>query len=170
MRYAKIMANDTVDTPHGIAVSVWTQGCPFRCKGCHNPETWSFDGGQERDENEIILETLSLINANGIERDLAILGGEPLCNENISFTRKLITTAVKQYGLKLNIYLWTGYEIEEAQKRLSYAFPLLNLIITGPFVEAKRDLTLFLRGSSNQQIYTPSADSYKNITQLFDKK
>lgn len=46
MRYAGIIYNDISAAP-GVCVSLYVQGCPFHCKGCHNPETWDFDGGKE---------------------------------------------------------------------------------------------------------------------------
>lgn len=77
MKYAGIIKNDTAAGP-GLCLSFYTQGCPHHCSGCHNPETWDFNGGKEfTDETlQMILEN---INANGIERPLCILGGEPLC-------------------------------------------------------------------------------------------
>ncbi|MGL5559479.1 MAG: 4Fe-4S cluster-binding domain-containing protein, partial [Paraclostridium dentum] len=81
MRFSKIKDND-IANGLGITMSFWTQGCPHHCKGCFNKETWDFDGGQEfKQENlDYIIEN---INKNNIYRDLAILGGEPLCPQNV---------------------------------------------------------------------------------------
>ena len=110
MKYAAIKENDIVDG-EGICVSFWTQGCPFRCKGCHNPETWSFDGGIEEDENTLLNKILYLIDKNNVQRNLSILGGEPLCKQNREFVAKLVIATKRRFP-NIKIFLWTGYEIE----------------------------------------------------------
>ena len=82
MRLAGLKLNDCVDG-EGISVSLWTQGCPHRCIGCHNPETWDFEGGYEDETNEIRGQIVKALTANGIQRNFSILGGEPLCEQNI---------------------------------------------------------------------------------------
>lgn len=77
MRYAGIIKNDVCAAP-GVCVTFFTQGCPHRCKGCHNPETWDFDGGKEF-THDTIDEVIEALNANDIERTFCIMGGEPLC-------------------------------------------------------------------------------------------
>lgn len=80
MRYAGIIKNDTA-AGEGVCVSFYTQGCPFRCDHCHNPQTWDFNGGKEFTQ-DTITEIIQAIKANGIIRNFCILGGEPLCPEN----------------------------------------------------------------------------------------
>ena len=77
MRYAGLIKNDIVDCDDGICVSLWLQGCPHRCKGCHNPETWDFNGGTEIPIEELIKEIIKSINENGVERNFSVLGVEP---------------------------------------------------------------------------------------------
>ena len=72
IRIADIKPNDIVDG-EGVCVSVWAQGCPHRCPGCHNPETWNFKGGTEYYQQELIDEIISLISKNGIKRNLSLL-------------------------------------------------------------------------------------------------
>ena len=71
MRYAAILGNDCLNATNGFAVSLWTQGCHFHCPGCHNPETWNFNGGIEVEESEIFKEILLSINANNIIRNFS---------------------------------------------------------------------------------------------------
>ena len=71
IRIAGINENDFVNGK-GVSVSLFLQGCPFHCKGCHNPETWNPDGGEIWDWNELINHILELITANGIQRNLCI--------------------------------------------------------------------------------------------------
>ena len=77
MRYAGLIRNDFSAAP-GISVSFFTQGCPNHCLGCHNPETWDFNGGKEF-TYDILNEIVDALTANGVKRSLSILGGEPLC-------------------------------------------------------------------------------------------
>ena len=71
MRYAGIIKDDLTAAP-GVCVSFYTQGCPHRCQGCHNPETWEFDGGKEFMPT-VIDDIVEALNANGIKRTFCIL-------------------------------------------------------------------------------------------------
>ena len=106
MRYAGLNRNDMSAAP-GVSVSFFTQGCPHHCKGCHNPETWDFDGGKEFTFNTLN-EIMSSLTANGIVRSLAIMGGEPLCEQN-AFLTLLVCKTIKEKMPYIKIYIWTGY-------------------------------------------------------------
>jgi anaerobic ribonucleoside-triphosphate reductase activating protein len=158
--FAGIMDNDIVDGIDGISVSFWTQGCPFHCPGCHNQETWDFKGGIEL-PNDYINIVIDKLKANGIKRNLSILGGEPLCPENILIVHNLCK-AVKYELPDTKIMLWTGYTMEQLKKRIKQnpkhcLKTLLNneldFIIDGPYKQELRDLRLKLRGSSNQNVW-----------------
>lgn len=88
MRYAGLIKNDLAAAP-GICLTFFVQGCPFRCPGCHNPESWDFDGGKEFTP-EVLDEIISGLTANNINRPLCIMGGEPLCPENLFLTTLII--------------------------------------------------------------------------------
>ncbi len=154
MKYAAIKENDIVDG-EGICVSFWTQGCPFRCKGCHNPETWSFDGGIEEDENTLLNKILYLIDKNNVQRNLSILGGEPLCKQNREFVAKLVIATKRRFP-NIKIFLWTGYEIEFLKNindsNIKTILKNIDTLIDGPFIEEQRDISLKLRGSKNQRV------------------
>ena len=154
MRYAGIIENDVVNG-EGICVSFFTQGCPHRCEGCFNPETWDYEGGHELPENiEDIL--YNKISANGIRRNFSILGGEPLCPENQELVDRL-TRFVRARFPQLKIFIWTGYTMEELKQInnsvLEKILDRTDVLITGRFILAEKDLTLPLRGSYNQQIW-----------------
>ena len=72
IRIANIITNDILNG-EGICVSLWTQGCPHHCPGCHNQEQWDFNGGTPYKEDEILEHILQLIQKNGIQRNLSIL-------------------------------------------------------------------------------------------------
>lgn len=153
MRYAGLNRNDMSAAP-GVSVSFFTQGCPHRCKGCHNPETWKFEGGKEftfKTLNDIV----NSLTANGITRSLAIMGGEPLCEEN-AFLTLLVVKTVKERLPKTKIYLWTGYYYDKLKHstdpHIQSILNYIDVLIDGPYVQELRDITLPLRGSSNQNI------------------
>lgn len=153
MKYAGLMENDIIDG-EGVCVSLWTQGCPHHCPGCHNPETWDFEGGYEIPE-DIRGKIVKAISANGITRNFSVLGGEPLCEENLDFVLSIIT-AVRTAYPNIKIYIWSGYTFKELidkhDSRIISILKQSNVLIDGPYDESLRDITLPLRGSSNQNI------------------
>lgn len=158
MRYAGIIKNDFSAAP-GTSVTFFTQGCPHRCGGCHNPETWDFEGGEEV-THDTILEVIEAITANGLHRNLCIMGGEPLCPEN-QFLTNLIINSVKEKLPGTKIYLWTGYCLEDLDmnnNRIKSILEQVDCLIDGPYDKTKRDVSLFMRGSSNQRILYKGTD------------
>ena len=152
-RYAGINYNDFSAAP-GVSLTFFTQGCPHRCLNCQNPETWDFDKGKPFEEN-LINEILEKLNANGIDRKFCIMGGEPLCKENLWLTWCLISAVKKKYPNK-EIYIWTGYIYENLLKEddlvLQKILNNIDYLIDGPYIDQLRDITLKMRGSSNQRI------------------
>ena len=153
MRYAGINTNDFAAAP-GVSVTFFTQGCPHRCKGCHNPETWDFDGGKEFTP-QVLDELVEAITANGITRSLCIMGGEPLCEENLFLTH-LVISYIREKVEGIKIYIWTGFYYENLLKNssphLQKILEMTDVLIDGPYIESLRDITLSMRGSSNQSI------------------
>lgn len=149
MRYSKIKDND-IANGKGIMMSLWTQGCPHRCKGCFNPETWNYNGGMEFTEKEeqYILEN---INAFNVPRNLSILGGEPLCPQNVDGVLALCKKFKEIYPEKM-IYIWTGYVLEDFNDTQKEVLNYIDFLIDGQFIKDLKNLSLKLRGSSNQRI------------------
>ena len=160
VKHAGINKNDMVNG-EGVSVSFWTQGCPHHCVGCHNPETWPWGGGIEKDIDEITEEIIQAISANGIMRNFSILGGEPLCTPNIAAVDH-IAKKVKEKYPDIKIYIWTGYTKEELEEL--YKIDLINLIewadvvIEGRYDYLQRDISLPLRGSRNQRVLCKNID------------
>jgi len=161
-RYAGIIKNDVVNG-EGICVSFWTQGCPFHCQGCHNPQTWDPQGGipLPADYKEQIS---SALVDNGVQRNLSILGGEPLMEQNQKIVNDLLCYIRPRFP-HIKIYLWTGYTLPDL---LSQSNPVVNSIldkidflIDGPFELENRDLTLKLRGSINQRGFKKENGQWK---------
>ena len=113
MNYSGLILNDISAAP-GLCVSFFTQGCPHRCKGCHNPETWDFNRGKEFTTGTLN-EIISGLTAQGIQRNLCIMGGEPLCDEN-AFLTYLVVKEVKEKVPGAKIYIWSGYTYEQLQR------------------------------------------------------
>lgn len=154
MRIAGLIKNDMVDGS-GFCVSLWTQGCPHRCPGCHNPETWDFNGGTIITLNDLEKEIFEALNANGVERNFSVLGGEPLCEENLYDVAKIISKVRHNFPDR-KIFVWTGYTYEELKGKnslvLNALFNDIDILIDGRFEIDKRDITLWLRGSRNQRV------------------
>lgn len=153
MKYSGLLLNDVTAAP-GLCVSFFTQGCPHHCPGCHNPGTWDFNGGKEF-TNDTLQKILEGLTAQGITRNLCIMGGEPLCEEN-AFLVNLILQEVKNKLPEIKIYIWSGYTYEEllrsSNPHVKLCLELADVLIDGPYIEAERDLTLEMRGSRNQRI------------------
>lgn len=153
MKYAGLIRNDLAAAP-GVSVSFFTQGCPHKCRGCHNPETWDFDRGREF-TYDVLNEIIEALGANGIKRNFCVMGGEPLCPEN-EFLTLLVIKTVKEKLPDTKIYVWTGYYYEDLTKKggihIKQILDMTDVLIDGPYIEAERDTTLQMRGSSNQSI------------------
>ena len=153
MRYAGIIKND-VAAGKGVCVTFFVQGCSQHCPGCHNPQTWDFDGGYEftQDTMDNIIKAL---NANNVQRNFCIMGGEPLHPDNLFLTNLVISEVKKKYP-DIKIYVWTGYLYEDLlaknEKLLQNILQSIDVLIDGPFIKEQRDITLAMRGSRNQRI------------------
>lgn len=158
-RYAGLITNDFANGV-GTCVSFWTQGCPHHCPGCQNPETWDFNGGKEV-PTDMRGQIIKAICANDIIRNFSVLGGEPLCEENLDEVDKIIT-GVRTAFPQIKIFVWTGYVLDELVKRkderINHILSQIDVLIDGPYIEAERDITLELRGSKNQRILYHGVD------------
>lgn len=159
MRYSKINNND-IANGIGITMSVWTQGCPHHCKGCFNPETWNYDAGMEFGKEEV-QHILNNINAFNISRNLSILGGEPLCPENVEGVLSLCKSFKKIYPEKI-IYIWTGYMLEDFNDLQKELLNYIDILIDGQFVKDLKNLSLELRGSANQRVIDVKKSLHNN--------
>ena len=156
MNYATIKTHDIANGP-GVRVSLFVSGCTHHCKGCFNPETWDFHYGKPYTPQveEEILKTLEPWYMRG----LSLLGGEPFEIQNQLTVLGLVKKVKERYPDK-TIWCYTGYDYERdilagrlgdwsvTGELLKY----LDVLVDGEFVEAKKDLTLRFRGSSNQRI------------------
>ena len=157
MNYASIRKCD-IANGEGIRVSLFVSGCTHRCRGCFNPEQWDFDYGRPfaADTENEILEALD----NDFIDGLTILGGEPMEPENqralVPFLRRLR----ERFGTGKNIWVYTGCVLESELKSetrwrtevTDEFLAMIDVLVDGPFLESKKDISLRFRGSSNQRI------------------
>lgn len=140
------VVNDSIVDGEGIRLTVFVQGCSHRCKGCHNPETWNYNGGHDVDISEIIKE----YRENPLLQGITFSGGEPFDK-----VEPLSLIADKVHKLNGDVWCYTGYTLEQLEKDTSKHKLLsrVDVLVDGPFIEAERDLSLNFRGSRNQHIY-----------------
>lgn len=148
MRYAQIRKMD-ITNGTGIGVSLFTQGCPYRCKGCFNPETWDFNGGKEWNKN-VEDYFLSLLNNDFVQR-ITFLGGEPLIENNLEDLKKLLIK-IKEFHPNIEIWCYSGNTFENMSEEQLDVLKYVDVLVDGPFIFTLKDLTLKYRGSSNQRI------------------
>lgn len=146
LRIAGLVGDSITDGP-GIRTTVFVQGCPHHCPGCHNPETHDFAGGTAMTLEEL----LEKIKRNPLLSGVTFSGGEPFCQ---AAALAELGAAVKALGLELAIY--TGYTFEELldendpdRMRL---LALADTLIDGRFLLAERSLDLKFKGSRNQRV------------------
>ncbi len=145
IRLAGITRDSIVDGP-GIRTTFYVQGCPHHCPGCHNPETWPFEGGTEMTPDELF----AIVRENPLCKGVTFSGGEPFAQ-----AEKLLPLArmLKEAGYELASY--TGYAIEQLMNGTDAQKALLaevDVLIDGPFLLAERSLELNFRGSRNQRV------------------
>lgn len=148
MKYAQIREID-ITNGSGIGVALFTQGCPYHCKNCFNPETWDFNKGMvwtKEIENKII----ELLKPEYITR-LTILGGEPLIERNIEPITALLKRVKGTYPDK-QVWLYTGGDFEVLEGLYEEIFQYIDILIDGRYIDDLRDYKLKWRGSSNQRI------------------
>ena len=149
----EIVEDTTVDGP-GFRTSVYSSGCPHRCPGCHNPQSWNIDHGHPVETDEILKIILDDPFA-----DVTFTGGDPMLQPQ-GFAE--LARAIKQHSSK-NIWCYTGYRFEEllqnpAQRAL---LELVDTLVDGRFIESLKDEELRFRGSSNQRIIDVQASLRK---------
>ena len=153
MKYAAIKSCDIANGP-GVRVSLFVSGCRHHCKDCFNPETWDFAYGQPFDE--AVMEHILALMAPDYIRGITYLGGEPFEPENQGAIVELLRQIKREMPQK-SIWAFSGYLFEkdilsgrlgDTREYLSY----LDVLVDGPFVEAKKNLSLRFRGSENQRL------------------
>ncbi len=143
MKIAGIIKESIVDGP-GIRFTIFFQGCLHHCKGCHNPETWAMDKGDEYSVEELI----KLIKENKHLNGVTISGGDPFFQEEALYS---LLCALKKECPNLDVIVYTGFTYEEVFKDFRRCLDVIDYLIDGLFILKKRSLSLLFRGSTNQR-------------------
>ena len=154
VRIASFIDESFVDGD-GIRFTIFFQGCPHNCRGCHNPTTHDFDGGNIIDTEQIIRK----FKSNPIVNGITLTGGEPLCQ--IKEATELASFAK---SFNLNVWCYTGYTYEYltdekfedniffSHDQINNFLDYIDVLVDGPFIESQRDLTMQFCGSRNQRV------------------
>lgn len=139
--------NDSVVDGPGFRLTVFTQGCPHKCPGCHNPQTHPFEGGSDMDTDEIF----EMIKQNPLLRGVTLSGGEPFCQPE-----PLAQLAKQVHGIGKDVVCFTGYTLEQLLEKdnpfVKELLEQIDILIDGPYIEQQRNLSLLFRGSENQRL------------------
>lgn len=143
-RIADIVQDSIVDGP-GLRMTIFFQGCPHHCPGCHNPGTHDPQGGYEMAIDKII----AMMDENPLLDGITLSGGEPF--EQVDACVQITAEAHKR---GLNVWCYTGYTFAQIASDMEKR-PLLfkiDVLVDGPFIQGRRTLELPFRGSDNQRI------------------
>lgn len=144
IRVLDVLEETMADGP-GLRTSIYCAGCAHHCPGCHNPQSWDFKAGKDMEVDDL----LEMIKADEF-CNVTFSGGDPFYQVE-AFTE--LARKIKEQTRK-TIWCYTGFTIEEIRQDSSKT-PLLDYIdvlVDGPFILEKRDISLHFRGSSNQRI------------------
>lgn len=153
MRFHNITYPD-VNNGEGCRVTLWVAGCTHHCKGCHNPQTWSFKSGREFTE-EIKNKLYNVLKLPYI-KGITLSGGDPLDSFDDIF--ELVKDIKNSFNDK-DIWLFSGYTLEDIQNSdKNIILEYIDVLVDGEFKEELKDLSLKFRGSSNQRILYKDID------------
>lgn len=146
LRVVDIVEGTTVDGP-GLRTSVYLAGCRHACPGCHNPQTWPMDAGEDMTVDRL-LEIIDRADFN-----VTLTGGDPVYQ-----AARLIPLLKALAERQKTVWLYTGFTYEELLEMPEAAamLPYLEAVVDGPFIAAQRDKSLRFRGSVNQRIIYPN--------------
>lgn len=139
---------DTAVDGTGLRTSVYFAGCNHRCKGCHNPESWNFDAGEEIEISEIVDKVDEYDN-----HKVTLSGGDPM------YRKEEVAELIKELKKRIpdiNIWIYTGFTHEELMDLddniVNEILDNIDVLVDGPFVEDLKSDECLFRGSTNQRI------------------
>lgn len=165
LRLSGVIDQSIVDGP-GMRLTVFTQGCPHRCAGCHNPGTHSREGGFDMS----VAEVLSRFDANPLLSGITLSGGEPVAQAGALAP---LAEAVQRRGK--NVWCYTGYTFEKlsamlpGDRGLAALLRNVDVLVDGRYEESLRNLALSYRGSSNQRVLSMHASLASGVPVFWTK-
>ncbi|MCD7803875.1 MAG: anaerobic ribonucleoside-triphosphate reductase activating protein [Oscillospiraceae bacterium] len=148
LRMSGVVGESIVDGP-GIRYTVFVQGCPHHCEGCHNPQTHDFSGGYDDDTDALYEKIIQ----NPLLDGVTFSGGEPFCQ-----AKPLAELGRKLKANGLGVISYTGYTVEHLLKNANEENGYMELLKTidwlvdGRFVLSLKSYECRFRGSTNQRI------------------
>ena len=166
IRLAAYLQPDSIVDGEGIRTVIWTQGCPHHCLGCHNPETWDFEGGALVPLTEVFEIIDSLEGQDGI----TFSGGDP-------FMQPKQCAEIAKYARSkgLNIWAYTGFTFEHLIEMVRIKPEILDflkqvdVVVDGRFIIGKKSFNCIFRGSTNQRVIDVKESLKKKKTILVEK-
>jgi anaerobic ribonucleoside-triphosphate reductase activating protein len=165
LKIAGYIKESVVDGP-GIRFVVFFQGCPHLCPGCHNPETHDMAGGRDTDTEEV----LQRMRESRLIRGLTLSGGEPFLQAEAAL---ILARAAR--ASRLNVVAYSGYQFEELLERgksepaVAQLLEEIDMLVDGPYMETRRDISLAFRGSCNQRLVDVPASLRHGKVVLWEK-
>lgn len=161
---------ETIVDGTGLRSTLYVSGCTHNCFNCHNPETHNFHYGKDYfEEIDNIMEKIR--KTYDILDGITISGGDPLHPNNLSCVYDFIFR-IKEEFPKLNIWIYTGYTIEELEQRQDkLTMKILqnsDVLVDGMFIEHLKDPDLSFKGSSNQRIIDLNKTFKNNKIELLE--
>lgn len=140
---------DSITDGQGFRMTVFFQGCPHHCVGCHNPESWGYEESKGFDVT--IEEVLNEFDDDPILSGITLSGGEPFSERNLVEVLKLVQE-IKKRGK--NVWVYTGYTLEQLveNNKILEILKYVDVLVDGRYIEGKRSLELKFRGSTNQRL------------------
>ncbi|WP_424401531.1 anaerobic ribonucleoside-triphosphate reductase-activating protein [Pasteurella sp. PK-2025] len=151
MNYMQYYPTDIVNG-EGTRCTLFVSGCTHACRGCYNQKSWSFSAGVPFDDamEQQIIEDLQDTRIK--RQGLTLTGGDPLHPSNLSVLLPFVKRIKKTCPDK-DLWVWTGYKLEELDDFQRQMLPYIDVLIDGKFEQEKADPSLAWRGSANQVIH-----------------
>lgn len=159
LRIIQIVDGTIVDGP-GLRTSVYLAGCKHACPGCHNPQSWPFDAG----EDMAIEAVVDHVREN--DMNVTLTGGDPLYQVDALLH---LCAGIKALGK--TIWCYTGFKYEDICRdpSLRRILERIDVLVDGPYMEHLRDLSLRFRGSSNQRLIDVRCSTPEKVALWNDK-
>ncbi|MDO6583294.1 anaerobic ribonucleoside-triphosphate reductase-activating protein [Photobacterium sp. 2_MG-2023] len=142
----------------GTRCTLFVSGCEHQCRGCYNQATWPVSSGRYFDQKMEDAIIADLQDTRILRRGLSLSGGDPLHPANLGSISQLVKR-VRQECPDKDIWLWTGYLMENLTAEQRRVTSYIDVMIDGPFIQALHHASLIWRGSSNQRVLRKAGPS-----------
>lgn len=163
VRLAQPLEVDSTSNGEGLRMVLWFQGCFYECEGCHNPESWQLDGGKVYLIEDILKDIKKNQHCDGI----TFSGGDPLLQSEAVLS---LLKEIKKLNLNVWLYSASLYEKLIKEEQFQKIAQYVDVLVDGPFVQAKLDYSLEYRGSSNQRLIDVSKSLESDKAILYNIK